>query len=412
MNTWTERQLGELIHIKHGFAFSGDYIVDYDNGVVLVTPGNFKIGGGFKHSGKKFFSGEIPDDYILQGNALIVTMTDLSKNADTLGYAAYVPNDEKTYLHNQRIGLVSIISDDINESFLYWLLRTPWYQRRIANTCNGANVKHTSPDRIYKYKFLLPTLSEQKNIAKILSAYDNLIEANNRRIELLEQTAQELYKEWFVRFRFPGYESIKFENGIPEDWNVSKLSQISDFVYGKMPQQEHVVEKGFPIFSGYRVSGYYDSFMFEEPMLVLIARGVGGTGEVKISPPCAHITNLAIVFKLNNPDLHKRYLYHMFTLQNLRYLDTGAAQSQITIENLKNVKVILPTDGLLEKFNKIIAPFYEEQDRLKSINENLINQRDLLLPRLISGKLEVRQINGNERTFGCVEENVRYRKTP
>ena len=79
----------------------------------------------------------------------------------------------------------------------------------------------------------------------------------------------------------------------------------------------------------------------------------------------------------------------MFTLQNLRYLDTGAAQSQITIENLKNVKVILPTDGLLEKFNKIIAPFYEEQDRLKSINENLINQRDLLLPRLISGKLEV-----------------------
>jgi len=269
--------------------------------------------------------------------------------------------------------------------YVYYYLK----MMHLESFNSGAGVPTLNQNHLHGLKLKIHELQKQKKVANVLSEYDDLLEANNRRIELLEQSAQELYKEWFVRFRFPGYESIKFENGIPEDWNVSKLSQISDFVYGKMPQQEHVVENGFPIFSGYRVSGYYDSFMFEEPMLVLIARGVGGTGEVKISPPCAHITNLAIVFKLNNPDLHKRYLYHMFTLQNLRYLDTGAAQSQITIENLKNVKVILPTDGLLEKFNKIIAPFYEEQDRLKSINENLINQRDLLLPRLISGKLEV-----------------------
>ena len=382
MNTWTERQLGELIHIKHGFAFSGDYIVDYDNGVVLVTPGNFKIGGGFKHSGKKFFSGEIPDDYILQGNALIVTMTDLSKNADTLGYAAYVPNDEKTYLHNQRIGLVSIISDDINESFLYWLLRTPWYQRRIANTCNGANVKHTSPDRIYKYKFLLPTLSEQKNIAKILSAYDNLIEANNRRIELLEQAAQELYKEWFVRFRFPGYENTKFESGLPEGWVFCRLGKIMSFGAGKTRPESG---ETYPVYGGNGILDYCNYYNNENA--IIIGRVGAYCGTVYYEPDKCWISDNALFAESKNDASF--YNYYLLKNMNLNARQVGTGQPLITQGLLNRIKILLPPEPVVKKFNEISSELLKQQHTLRKQNTNLAAQRDMLLPRLMSGKLEV-----------------------
>lgn len=232
-------------------------------------------------------------------------------------------------------------------------------------------------------------IDKQNKIISVLSAYDNLIDVNNKRIKTLGQMAENLYKEWFVRFRFPGHENAEFENGIPQGWSIKKLSEISTFTYGKMPDADRYIADGYPIFSGYRITGYYDSFLFEKPMLVLIARGVGGTGEVRISPPFAYITNLSIVFLLFNPELYLNYLYQLFSLQNLRYLDTGAAQSQITIDNLKNVRIVLPPDDLLVCYNSKDELIKKQIETLSQINTNLTKQRDLLLPRLMSGKLEV-----------------------
>ena len=156
-----------------------------------------------------------------------------------------------------------------------------------------------------------------------------------------------------------------------------------------MPEQDHITERGYPIFTGYRISGCYDRFMYEEPMLIVVARGVGGTGNIKISPPQSFITNLAIIFLLNDPELYIYYLYHLFQIQNLRYLDSGAAQSQITIEDLQTIRVIIPNDNLLKKFNDMYSVIACELNILEEHNTNLKKQRDLLLPRLMSGKLEV-----------------------
>ena len=100
---WSKVKLGEVLRIKHGYAFDGSGITTEDNGVVLVTPGNFQIGGGFKESNKKFFAHDYPEDYVLKRDDFIVTMTDLSKDTDTLGYSAKIPDSNKVYLHNQRI---------------------------------------------------------------------------------------------------------------------------------------------------------------------------------------------------------------------------------------------------------------------------------------------------------------------
>ena len=133
-----EYQLSDLITIKHGYAFDGEHIITEDNGIVLVTPGNFKIGGGFQEEKCKFFNGEIPNEYILHAGDYIVTMTDLSKGIDTLGYSAIIPyNKERIYLHNQRIGLISFISEDCDKNYIYYLMQTREYQRFIANSSTG-----------------------------------------------------------------------------------------------------------------------------------------------------------------------------------------------------------------------------------------------------------------------------------
>ena len=173
---WSERSLGDLITIKHGFAFSGEHISKNQGKCVLVTPGNFAIGGGSKEGNAKYFHGEYPEEYVFTPGDLVVTMTDLSKTADTLGYSARIPTETgKIYLHNQRIGKVLPKSPEAEPDFIYWVMRHCDYRDWIVNTATGSTVRHTSPSRILEYSFMLPTLGEQKAIAHILGTLDDKI---------------------------------------------------------------------------------------------------------------------------------------------------------------------------------------------------------------------------------------------
>src|SRR3989344_7071170 len=197
--------LSDYIKIKHGFAFKGEYFSAQPTPDILVTPGNFAIGGGFKSDKFKYYKGSVPEDYILKENDLVVTMTDLSVDADTLGYSALIPQDNKNrFLHNQRVGLVQKKKEGIDFGYLYYLMHTRSYQKYVVTTASGSTVKHTSPDRIASYEYEFPSLQTQKKISEILSAYDAKIENNNKIIKNLETTAQTIFNEWFVNFCFPG----------------------------------------------------------------------------------------------------------------------------------------------------------------------------------------------------------------
>lgn len=173
-------KLKELCTIKHGYAFNGKYITQQENNNILVTPGNFKVGGGFKEDKCKYYNSKnIPKEYILNENDLIVTMTDLSKEADTLGYSALIPQKDKIYLHNQRIGLIKNINETIiNKDYLYWYLRTRMYHNEIVATSTGTTVHHTSPERILNVKIPIYSLSIQNKISKVLNIIDNRIKIN------------------------------------------------------------------------------------------------------------------------------------------------------------------------------------------------------------------------------------------
>ena len=168
-------RFGDVAHIKHGFAFKGEYFTEVPNGVMLVTPGNFRIGGGFQEKKCKYFTSDYPDEYVLHEGDLIVTMTDLSKACDTLGYGAIVPHSSTVYLHNQRVGLFDYVDCRLDKRFIVWFMQTEEYRNHILGTCAGSTVKHTSPDRILSAQIYLPpaelqyqfiTMAEQTDKSK------------------------------------------------------------------------------------------------------------------------------------------------------------------------------------------------------------------------------------------------------
>ncbi len=247
---WVPVILRDLIDIRHGFAFKGEYFRDEPPGDILLTPGNFAIGGGFQSDKNKYYLGPVPEEYILDAGDLLITMTDLSKNADTLGYSALVPTAIGfRYLHNQRLGKVHIKPNtEISMRFLYYLLRSQSYREEILASATGTTVRHTSPDRIQRFRFSLPPLHEQCVIADILGTLDAKIELNRRMNATLEDVPRALFRSWFVTFDpvhakaagrqpagmnaamaalFPGSFEEAASGEIPTGWRLGKLGDIA-----------------------------------------------------------------------------------------------------------------------------------------------------------------------------------------
>ena len=269
----TETKLGDIIDIKHGFAFKGQFIHDEPQGHVLLTPGNFAIGGGFKSDKFKFYDGIVPEEYVLREGDLLVTMTDLSKQSDTLGLPALVPGrlDRRRYLHNQRLGKISVNDlRAIDTRYLFFVMCSPDYRHEILASATGTTVKHTSPDRIKQFRFLLPPLREQRRIAHVLGSLDDKIELNRRMNETLEEMARAIFKDWFVNFgpvraKMEGRDAYLPEEiwrlfpdrlvelgEVPEGWGVRRLGDCYDLTMGQSPPGHTYNDdgEGVPFFQG------------------------------------------------------------------------------------------------------------------------------------------------------------------
>ena len=249
MASWRKRTLGDLLEIKHGFAFKGEFFTD-EGEYVLLTPGNFLETGGLKLKGEKekFYRGEFPNEFLLRRGDMLVAMTDLMQDAPILGSPAFIPEDNR-FLHNQRLGkVINLQADEVALEFLFYLLNTASVRGQIKGSASGATVRHTSPSRIYEVSVELPPIPVQRRIAGILSAYDELMENSQRRIRILEVMARALYREWFVHFRFPGHEKLPRVasplGDIPQGWEVKPLDEIATITMGLSPKGDTYNEQG------------------------------------------------------------------------------------------------------------------------------------------------------------------------
>jgi type I restriction enzyme S subunit len=193
-DSWHETLLSEFISVKHGYAFKGNNISIDPTNFILVTPGNFKIGGGFKFDKFKYYtSDDFPKDYIFKTGDLVVTMTDLSVDGDTLGCSALIPDSylNQVYLHNQRVGKV-LFKKEISKYFILELMKTPDYQWYILGSASGTAIRHTSPTSICSYAFKLPPQKKLLEFDVIANGLEGKTRINQNQIRTLTQIRDNL----------------------------------------------------------------------------------------------------------------------------------------------------------------------------------------------------------------------------
>ena len=418
---WQQITFGEILHVKHGWAFKSEYFSDAGEHIVL-TPGNFYEEGGFKSRGDKdrFYSGDYPSEYLLSKGNVIVAMTEQGEGL--LGSTALIPEDNR-YLHNQRLGLVTI-KDNVEADlfFVYKLFNTQMVRQQISGSASGAKVKHTAPERIYKCKVHLPPIEIQQKIATILSAYDDLIENNLKRIKLLEEMAQITYEEWFVRLKFPGHEttSIDSKTYLPVGWAKVKLGVCCDITSSKRIFLSDYVEQGIPFYRGKEIILKSKNEDLRDVLYISVDKyleiektfGTPKPGDILITA----VGTLGFPYLVNDRD-GKFYFkdgnliwlrdfktftnasYFICVFKNRKFqnlLDSiaiGSSQKALTIQGIKNLDIVMPSKQVIDKFNDVIIPVLKVIENLLAENHLLKEARDILLPRLMTGMIDVEQLN-------------------
>ncbi|MGV1950978.1 restriction endonuclease subunit S [Agrobacterium vitis] len=438
MNDWTPARLGDLVEIKHGYAFKGEYFRDDPPGQILLTPGNFAIGGGFQFGKVKYYVGPQAPDYVLSAGDLLVTMTDLSKAGDTLGYPAIVPADDRVYLHNQRLGKVLLKSTDVEPGFIYWLLRTTEYRAEVLASCTGSTVKHTSPGRIQAFRFLLPPREHRERICETLNSLDDKIDVNQRINETLEAMAQAIFRDWFVDFgpsrrKLNGatdpitvmgglvqdgeqaqilsdlFSAKLGGNGLPEGWVEKPFSTLVDIIGGGTPKTsiERYWSGPLPWFSVTDTPSKGSVFVdFTEKTISMeglenSAARLVRAGTTIISAR-GTVGNLAIAaremtFNQSCYGLQGKgavgdcfvFLSAQNIVQRLKGMAHGSVFSTITRATFDGVDIVCSDNAIFEAFEQIVGLMFEKISSNVEENRSLAETRDLLLPKLMSGELRM-----------------------
>lgn len=308
----------------------------------------------------------------------------------TLNLYAIIPSGFRGCL-GRRMALLRVNENKVHYKFLYYYFYSEAWRSEIQrNIVLGATV-----DRIPLIKFPdfiveLPSLEIQHKIANILSAYDDLIENNQKQIKLLEEAAQRLYKEWFVDLRFPGYEDIPIINGMPEGWEEEEINKIFNIKYGKTLPTNKIKNSGkYPVYGANGIIGYYNQKNCNDYVVLITSRG-NGSGEVsRTHDKEAFVTNNSFIIMPVNDLIKLPFTYQLMKTINFKRICTGSAQPQLTNKSINILKVVLPSDELVLKFCQYTEIYYEKIENLLSQNKRLIEARDRLLTKLMSGEIEV-----------------------
>lgn len=291
-------------------------------------------------------------------------------------------------------------SEKVFYEFLYYALKSKVPE--IINLASGATYKEINKTVFSNFEILLPSLSEQKKIADILSAYDDLIEVNQKKIKVLENIAQSIYKEWFVK---------PIQNGIPEGWEVKKVEDFS-FIISRGPSLIYLPEGGIPVINQRCVRDgliKLEAIQYAQPLknknehmylnmydCLVNSMGVGTLGRVSRNLNIKEksiIHNCITLVRSRNPRIESAFLFYFIKSQEqyLTNMGIGATgQTSLNPEVIKKLEIMIPKYFLLERFSELIMPLWDDIGILLQKQENLQKTRDLLIPKLVSGKIDLK----------------------
>jgi len=399
MSTVVEKRLSDVVDIISGGTPKTEVAGYWNGDIYWLAVDDFSGDMRWVYSSKK----RITKDGLNNSATKILNKGELILSArGTVGELAQI--GEPMAFNQSCYGLRA--KQGFSNNYLYYALK---HQLKLLKAvANGAVFDTITLKTFNHIKINFPDLNTQTRIADILSAYDDAIENNNRRIALLEKAAQELYKEWFMRFRFPGHENTKFVNGLPEGWELKRMADFTHVTDGThdTPKQ---TEDGVPLVTGRCISnGFVD---FDSAYLIgkddhasikkrsgldsgdILFSNIGTVGSACIVDYYREYSVKNVIIFKPKSSQKTAYLYLLLTSSTMqdifRVQTSGASQQFVGLTFVRRFRIVVPNDAVLLEFSERVLPLLNQRQLLHKRSQNLARQRDLLLPRLMSGKLEV-----------------------
>jgi len=422
-------KLGDICKVISGYAFKSASFKDGGTTPVLKIK-NIKVGTASLvdagYVSNEFIRKVAPKFHILPDDILIsLTGSHMSQPNSVVGRVGRYPKSYPLALLNQRAGKVIPDLSLVDSTYLFYVLLGNDIRKEIAQMASGAaSQANISPSQVESVKILLPLMDIQIKIGRLLQKYDNLIENNNSRITILENMAQSLYREWFVNFRYPNHADNVDANGnpklinsplgqIPEGWDVVALEDICSKITDGSHKSPKSVDNGVPMASVKDMHDFginiakcrqisnedYQDLKRQDSVVkandILVAKDgsyLKHTFVVQKDLEIALLSSIAIIrpnekvkphwlaYCLRSPVVKKR----------MKNCVSGAAIPRIILKDFRKFKVVAPPQHIMDEWNSIVELMVKQCWNLVSRNNNLKQQRDMLLPKLISGKIELK----------------------
>jgi type I restriction enzyme, S subunit len=320
----------------------------------------------------------------------------LNITGDSVARVCQVPDEILPARVNQHVAIIRGNSSIINQKYLkYYLLEPSFKGYMLGMSSSGATRNALTKAMIENFEIKLPDLSIQTQIAQILTSLDDKIELNLQMNQTLEAMAQALFKEWFVNFNFPNFDG-ELENGLPKGWRMGSLKDISTNFDNKRVPLSSMLRKDrqgiYPYYGAATIFDYIDDYIFDGTYLLM---GEDGTVQTEEGFPLLQyvwgkfwVNNHTHVLQGKTP-FSTEYLYLLLSKTNITHLITGAVQPKINQGNMNKIECVLPTVKILNDFQKVIDPIFEKIKSNKIQIQTLTQTRDTLLPKLMSGKIEI-----------------------
>ncbi len=384
--SWETVRLGDIASFSNGINFDK---TAYSCGIKLIGVSDF---------GNRFF----PDISNLQEvKKEIVRDGDLLKDGDIV----FVRSNGNKELVG-RCMLISHIMEPVTFSgfvirgriqdtkkydpvFFTYHFKNIAFRRAMSGTAVGANIQNLSQGRLSSYVAEIPDFDTQQRIANYLFSFDALIENNQKQIKLLEEAAQRLYKEWFVDLRYPGYEDTPIVNGVPVEWVPGVLAEIAQFKRGKTITQAQTVEGHVPVVAGGLEPAYYHNRANTKSPVITVSGSGANAGFTRMYYVDVFASDCSFIDASVTPYLYYVYCFLKAKKNFVNTMQKGSAQPHVYARDINALSLAIPPECLIESFCKLVEPFFSKIAVLEEQISSAKQARDRLLPKLMSGEIEV-----------------------
>ena len=384
--SWNSVKLGELYTVHNGLSKGSKF---FGNGYPFLT---------FSTVFNNYFIPPELDSFVQSSEAerqnysikrgdVFVTRT--SETSDELGMSCVALKDYPNATYNGFTKRMRPFTDRVLPEFIGYYMRMPSFRGEFLAFSTMTTRASLKNEDLLGLQIRLPEKETQKRIADILSAYDNLVENNQKQIKLLEEAARRLYKEWFVNFRFPRYEDTPIVDGVPEGWADGTLGDIAVFKRGKTITKAQVSDGNIPVVAGGLEPAYYHNKANTTAPLITVSASGTNAGFTRLYNIDVFASDCSYIDSNSTPFLLFVYCFLKTNAMKLNSLQKGSAQPHVYAKDLNALVLSVPNEGVLTAFCGTVSPYFERIRLLQRENEIAAQARDRLLPKLMSGEIEV-----------------------